>query len=130
MAAGVDQEVHMLGAMMNGVETPKERNLVAPAMAPVKSDLADDHGRNHARPERQGARRPSDGARKRRVDEPGDQKSGRAEKKRGEEAVEEIPAEIDRPPLREQLPGTNGEDMLERRERLSPPPAVCRPAAH
>jgi hypothetical protein len=50
VTARVDQKIHMLGAVVNGVEPPQERELMAPAMAPVEADLADDHGGDHSHP--------------------------------------------------------------------------------
>jgi hypothetical protein len=37
---------------MNRTKSPQQRDLVAPAMTPVETDLADDHRRDHARPKR------------------------------------------------------------------------------
>ena len=45
----VDQEVDMFGAVVDRVETPDERDLMAPAVAPVEADLAHNHRRDHPR---------------------------------------------------------------------------------
>jgi sarcosine oxidase delta subunit len=50
------------------------------------------------------------------MDEPGYQECGRGEQEGGEEAIEEIPAEIDRPAPLEQSARTDGEHVFERRE--------------
>ena len=112
VAAGVDQKIHVLSAVMHRVKSPKEDAFMAPSMTPVKANFAHDHGCCHARPQRQPGRRSGNGRWQSRVNDPGDQERGWREKERGEEAVKEIPAEIDPPALREQADRANGEDMF------------------
>src|SRR5271155_2492864 len=40
MHAGIDEEIHLLRAVMDGMEPPEERSLVAQAMRPVIGGLA------------------------------------------------------------------------------------------
>ncbi len=66
MGAGIDQEVDFLGAVMDGMEAPEERDLVAPAMAPVIADLPRHEPGERTHPERQGTRSPPENRSERR----------------------------------------------------------------
>jgi hypothetical protein len=103
-------------AVMNRMESPQQRDLVAPAMTPVEADLADDHRRDHARPERKIGGRAGKAYRQDSVNHPGQQHRRRPEQENWGEAVDEIPAEVDQPALLEKCGGTNREIVLQRNE--------------
>ena len=73
----------MLGAVVDRMEAPEQRDLMAPAVAPVEADLAHHHCRDHARPERQAAAAPVTLAGRVRMDDERDQRRGRPEQEDG-----------------------------------------------
>jgi hypothetical protein len=52
MGAGIHQPIDVRRAVMDGVESPQQRHLVTPAVAPVESDLGNHRGREEAKPHR------------------------------------------------------------------------------
>jgi hypothetical protein len=89
---------------------------MAPAVTPVEADFPDQHRADGAGPQRQGGRGAGDGGRENRVHGQGDQCGGRPEHESERQAVEEIPAEVDRPAFVEEPAPAHGEEVLERRE--------------
>ena len=116
MGAGVDQEVDLLGTVMDGMEAPEERDLVAPAMAPVIADLPRHQPGERASPERQGRGRRMKAARNGAVHGPGQHAERRAEQQGGEQAAEEIVAEIGADPLAQDFLRMGGEETLQGHE--------------
>ena len=52
MGASIDQPVNLLGAVMDGVEAPEQRDLMRPAMPPIETKFTNHQGRSEAPPER------------------------------------------------------------------------------
>ena len=95
VGARADHEVDFLGAVMDRVEAPQQRDLVAQPVRPVVGGLADHHRGRGPRPHRQGG----DPAQQSAGNEPvGDHHHHRhryAEHQAGEESVDEIVAGVD-----------------------------------
>ena len=96
MGAGIDQEVDLLGAVMDGMEAPEERDLVAQAMTPVIADLPRHQPGERARPERQRSGRRKKATRNGAVHGPGQHADGTLRSNAGSRLLEKVVAEIAR----------------------------------
>ena len=94
MGAGIDQEIHLLGAVMDGMEAPQQRHLVHPAMRPVIPRLTHHHRRGQAQPQRQGCHRGVVRAGHRAMRRPGDGGDRQHQQQLGHQVAQEIPPDI------------------------------------
>jgi len=116
MGAGVDKEVDMLGGMMDGVEPPEKRELVAPTMAPVEAHFGNEGGEGDTASEWKSRDGGGEADRDKPVDCPSEQGEWEAEKEACEEAVEEVVSKVGKNGLAEEFLRIEGEEPLKRRE--------------
>ncbi len=95
MRARIDQPVEMLGAVMDGMEAPEQRERVRGAVAPVRADVIDQQHQQQLEPERPRRERRVISARVRRAAAPARASQRHGEDRGGHEAVDKVPGEID-----------------------------------
>lgn len=94
MRAGIGQEVHALGAVVQRVEAPQPRDFMAEPVAPVEAGLGDDEGEQHAQRPRQLADGPDQGGRHHGLGGGGQQRHRRGEQDDRHQAADEVVREV------------------------------------
>ena len=107
--ARVDEKVDLLGAMMNRVKVPQERNLVTQPVPPIISHVSGHQPRDHARPDRQRSGRRQQTLGNDAVHRPRQHADRHAQQHCQREAAEKVVAEIDDDPFAKHFLRTRGE---------------------
>jgi hypothetical protein len=110
----IHQEIDVLGAVVDGVEAPEQGNFVIPTMAPIEADFTDDDRGDDLKPSGPCRNRRSESAGNRVVNEPSHERRRKAQQEAGDEAAEEIIADIGEDRFPEYLLRVKRKETLER----------------
>ena len=116
MSSSIDQPIHMLSAVVDGVEFPKKGDLVGPAMAPVETNLTDNEGSNQADGEGKSRDALVQAGGQDGMQNPADEGYGEHKKQFWEETAEEVVDEIRGEVRSKDLLRVNGKEPFERDE--------------
>jgi hypothetical protein len=100
MHLDVDKKIELLGAVMDGMESPEERNLMAQAMRPVACGLPDRHRGAGLEPDRPTGEHRKDAAGNDLMDREDSERNRRPEHEARQEPAEKTIAKRDRNRLR------------------------------
>lgn len=94
VSSRVDQPIHVLGAVMERVKTPKKRDLVRKAMPPIRTDVIDDEKQKKAEPSRKPSDKRIESERIKPLQSIADRSERKSDDRSGDDAIDEIPSKI------------------------------------
>jgi hypothetical protein len=114
VGASTHQEIDVLGAVVDGVEAPEERNLVTPTMAPIGADITYHEPGDDPNPEGRCRNRRNVSPGNRVANEPSQERNRSAQQEAGNKTVEEVIGDIGKDRFPEYLLRVKRKETLER----------------
>jgi hypothetical protein len=116
VGAGADQEIDVLGRVVQRVKPPHEGNLMGPAMPPVKAQIGDDECREPAQPDWPGRGRGVDTPWNEAVSGIGRKRQWEDQQQMGHEPADKVEAHIFEYGFTTGYPSSRGKKILGRRK--------------